>query len=250
MTYRAIQAALVTFEREIFDYRKNILFFTLRNLMQPMLFILVIGVGLGSLVDMPGNASYLQFLLPGILMMSVVQVTFQHFSFEIWSSKNHEKYLELLTMTAPIKPFEAVAGYLLAGMTIALFAVACFMLPLSLFLPSLKVSLPSVALMAAGLGLLFTAVGIITGVCVVDPHNLSTVSIFVTLPLTYLCGVFFPMDMYPEPVKRIIDLIPLTRAIDGLRGDGFPLCEIAYVWAFAVLAASITVIIFKRKMHI
>lgn len=250
MIPRSVSASLVTFEREIYDYRKNILFFALRNLLQPVFFVMVIGVGLGSMVKMPGREPYLQFMLPGILMMCVVQVCYQHFSSEIWMSKNHEGYLELLTMAAPIRPREAVAGYLLAGIVIAFFAVLCFLLPIWLFLPGFHISLSALILFTIGLALFFTSAGIVVGVSVLDPHNLATVSIFVTMPLTYLCGVFFPTDMYPPPLRVLIEAIPLTQAIEGLRSGTFPLFEIAFVWAAAAMAAFSAAVIFERKMRL
>ncbi|OPY51430.1 MAG: ABC-2 type transporter [Methanosaeta sp. PtaU1.Bin060] len=250
MIPRAVSASLVTFEREIYDYRKNLFYFALRNLVQPVFFVLVIGVGLGSMVNMPGRESYLSFMLPGILMMSVVQVTYQHFSSEIWMSKNHEGYLELLTMTAPIRPGEAVAGYLLTGIVVAFFAVLCFLLPVWLFLPGFRISLAALVLFTIGLALFFTSAGIVVGVKVLDPHNLTTVSIFVTMPLTYLCGVFFPLDMYPQPARVLVELIPLTQAIEGLRGGAFPFVEIGYVWAAAAVAVVFAVRMFEKNMHL
>jgi ABC-2 type transport system permease protein len=250
MIPRAVSASLVTFEREIYDYRKNLFLFALRNLVQPFFFVLVIGIGLGSMVSLPGRESYLSFMMPGILMMCVVQVCYQHFSSEIWMSKNHEGYLELLTMTAPIKPHEAVAGYLLTGIVVAFFAVLCFLLPVWLFLPGFKISLAALILFTIGLALFFTSAGIVVGVTLLDPHNLSTVSIFVTMPLTYLCGVFFPLDMYPQPVRMLIEAIPLTQAIEGLRSESFPLFEIAFVWAAAALAVAVAVRIFERNMRL
>jgi ABC-type multidrug transport system permease subunit len=165
-------------------------------------------------------------------------------------SKNHEGYLELLTMTAPIKPCEAVAGYLLTGIIIALFAVLCFLVPIWLFLPAFHISLPALILFTIGLGLFFASVGIVVGVSVLDPHNLTTISLFVTVPLTYLCGVFFPINMYPQPVRMLIEFIPLTQAIEGLRSGEFPLVEIVYVWAAATIAVLVAMWKFEKKMHI
>ncbi|HOI68548.1 MAG: ABC transporter permease [Methanothrix sp.] len=249
MIPRPILASLVTFEREIRDYRKNIFYFALRNLIQPVFFVLVIGVGLGSFVNLPGRESYLSFMLPGILMMSVVQVCYQHFSSEIWMSKNHEGYLELLTMTAPIKPREAVAGYLLTGIVVAFFAVLCFLLPVWLLLPGFAISLSALMLFTIGLALFFTSAGIVVGVSVLDPHTLTTVGIFITMPLTYLCGVFVPVEMYPPSFRLMIEVIPLTPAIEGLREGGLPIAEIIYVWCAAALAVVAAIKVFERNMH-
>ena len=250
MIPRAVSASLVTFEREIYDYRKNLFLFALRNLIQPFFFVLVIGIGLGSMVSLPGRESYLSFMIPGILMMCVVQVCYQHFSSEIWMSKNHEGYLELLTMTAPIKPREAVAGYLLTGIVVAFFAVLCFLLPVWLFLSGFHISLVALILFTIGLALFFTSAGIIVGVTVRHPHNLTTVSLFITMPLTYLCGVFIPTEMYPKAARMLIEIIPLTQAIEGLRNGGVPIFEIAYVWAAAALAVIGAVRCFEKNMHL
>ncbi|MFB3766069.1 MAG: ABC transporter permease [Methanotrichaceae archaeon] len=250
MIPRAVLASLITFEREIYDYRRNIFYFTLRNLLQPVFFVLAIGIGLGPLVKMPGRESYLDFMLPGILMMCIVQVCYQHFSSEIWMSKNNDGYLELLTMTAPIKPHEAVAGYLLTGIVVAFFAVLCFLLPVWLFHPGFNISIGALILFTIGLSLFFTSAGIVVGVSVLDPHNLTTASIFVTMPLTYLCGVFFPMNMYPQPIRMLIEAVPLTQAIDGLRSGAFPLLQIVYVWTLAALSIAIAARIFEKKMHL
>lgn len=201
-------------------------------------------------LKLPGHESYPGFMLPGILVMSVVQVCYQHFSSEILMSKNHEGYLELLTMTAPIKPREAVAGYLLTGIVVASFAVLCFLLLVCLFLPGFHISLIAFVLFTTGLALFFTSAGIVVGVTVLDPHNLTTVSIFVTMPLTYLCGVFFPLEMYSQPIRMTIEVIPLIQAIAGLRSGAFPLFEISCVWAAAALAVIVATRMFEKNMHL
>jgi hypothetical protein len=55
--------------------------------------------------------------------------------------------------------------------------------------------------------------------------------------------------MYPPPFGLMISVIPLTPAIEGLRGDGLPLAEIVYVWCTAALAVLAAIKIFERNMH-
>ena len=107
---RSVKAITITLERELYDFYKNILHYSLRSLLTPILYLFVIGVGLGSFIRMPDNTSYIQFLIPGVLMMATVQVTHNHLSFEVLAARTYEKYLELLTMVAPIHPYEAVIG--------------------------------------------------------------------------------------------------------------------------------------------
>lgn len=247
---RPLRAITVTFERELYDYYKNFLYYTLRNLITPTLYILVIGMGLGSMVHMSDDISYIQFLIPGILMMTIAQVTHHHFSFEVWAAKNYEKYLETLTMIAPIRPSEAVIGYLLAGVMIAIFTVISFLIPIYIFFRSTLISLPLLLLFTLGLGILFSATGFVTGIYFDDAHHLNIANSFIIIPLSFLCGVFFPLDLYPEPIRFLIELVPLTQAIEGLRGNAILLLQIGYVWITAVIAAIMAILVFKRKMII
>lgn len=96
---------------------------------------------------------------------------------------------------------------LLSIIVVAFFAVLCFLLPGCLFLPVFHILLIALVLFTIGLALFFTLVGIVVDVSVIDPRILTTVSIFVTMPRTYLRGVFFPLEMYPLPARMLIEAI-------------------------------------------
>ncbi len=245
---RALRAITITFERELYDFYKNIFHYSLRSLLTPMLYLLVIGIGLGSMVRMPGGTPYIQFLIPGILMMSTAQVTHLHLSFEVLAARTYEKYLELLTMVAPIRPYEAVIGYILTGVMIAIFNVIIFLIPIYIFFRTTFISLPLLLVFTVGVGILFSATGFSAGIYFDDPHHLSIVNSLVITPLSFLCGVFFPLDFYPEQIRLLIELVPLTQAIEGLRGDGILLFQVGYVWITAIIAVVLAIVIFKRKM--
>lgn len=247
---RALRAVTITFERELYDFYKNLFHYSLRSLVTPTLYLLVIGIGLGSMVHMPDDISYIQFLIPGILMMTTAQVTHFHLGFEVLAARTYEKYLELLTMVAPIHPYEAVLGYILTGVMIALFNVIIFLIPVYIFFHSTLISLPLLLLFTVGLGILFSATGFSAGIYFDDPHHLSIVNSLIITPLSFLCGVFFPLDLYPKQIRLLVELVPLTQAIEGLRGNGILPFQIGYVWTTAVVAAVLAVLIFKRKMII
>jgi len=246
---RSIKAITITLERELYDFYKNILHYFLRSMLTPMLYLFVIGVGLGSFIYMPDYSSYVQFLIPGILMMATVQVTHNHLSFEVLAARTYEKYLELLTMVAPIHPYEAVIGYILAGVIIAIFNVSVFLIPVYLFL-SIELPLITLFIFTVGLGILFSATGFSVGMYFDDPHHLSIFNSIVITAFSFLCGVFFPLSVYPDPLRFIIGLFPLTQAIEGIRGCGNLYLQIIYVWVSAIVAVFIAILIFKKKMII
>lgn len=124
---RSIRAIGVTCEYVLYDYLIHFPYFAVRTLLSPALYLFGFGLGVGALTQ-AGESAYFEYIFPGVLMISVMQASYTHFSTEIWISRQVDKYLELLMMVAPIYPLEAVAGYLIAGTLISLFAAGCFVL--------------------------------------------------------------------------------------------------------------------------
>ncbi|MDW7990439.1 MAG: ABC transporter permease [Archaeoglobaceae archaeon] len=244
---RSIKAITITLEREVYDFYRNFVHYALRSLLIPTLYIIVIGLGVGSMIYIEG-IRYLEFLIPGVLMMTVVQVTHFHLSFEVLAAKTYEKYLELLTMVAPIHPHEAILGYILSGVLISVFTVLIFLIPLYFFFQTTFAPLHIILLFTAGLGAFFSATGFIAGIYFEDPHRLNIVNSLIITPLSFLCGVFFPLDLYPEQIRILIEFVPLTQAIEALRGNGSLLFQILYIWLSAIAAFAISIAIFKKKM--
>jgi len=243
---RSVRAISVTCEYVLYDYLIHLPYFTVRTLLSPAFYLFGFGLGVGALTK-AGGLAYFEYIFPGVLMISVMQATYSHFSSEVWISRQVDKYLELLMMVAPIYPLEAVAGYLIAGIFISLFAAGCFVVMALLVVPGLSVALWWLIGFSAGLGIFFAALGIITGVIHKDPHLFSVTGTMILLPISFLCGVFFPLDVFPQAVRYLLELIPLTQAVEGLR-SGAPLLHLLYVWGLAAVAAIVASEVFKRKI--
>ena len=243
---RSICAVGVTCEYVLYDYLIHLPYFSVRTLLSPALYLFGFGLGVGALMR-TGSGSYFEFIFPGVLMISVMQATYTHFSTEIMVARRGDKYLELLMMLAPISPLEAVAGYLFASIFISLFAAGCFIAVALLLVPELTVATWWLLGFSAGLGVFFAALGIIIGVIFTDTKKFSTANTLILLPLSFLCGVFFPLDVFPQAIRYVLELIPLTQAVEGLRSST-PLLHLLYVWALAVITAVIAAKVFKRKI--
>lgn len=244
--HRLFQAVGVTCEYVLYDYLIHLPHFALRSLLAPALYLFAFGLGVGAFAR-PGSGDYFAYIFPGILMITVMQVCYTHFSGEIWISRKVDRYLDLLMMVAPIHPVEAVAGYMLAGVPITFFAVGCFLALACLVMQYLTLSLAWLAGFSAGLAVFFTSLGIISGVSHDDPHNFTATGTLILLPSSFLCGIFFPLDVYPEAVRFFIGIIPLTQAVEGLRSDA-PLKHLLYVWGVALFTAAVSARVFYRKI--
>ncbi|NPV28121.1 MAG: ABC transporter permease [Firmicutes bacterium] len=244
--HKPLQAIGVTCEYVLYDYLIHLPYFAVRTLLAPALYLFAFGLGVGTLTRYGGN-TYFEYVFPGILMITVMQVSYTHFSSELWISRQVDKYLELLMMVAPIYPLEAVAGYLIAGIFISLFAVGCFLVMAYLVIGSSSVSLGWLIGFSAGLGVFFTSLGIISGISHTNPHHFTTTGTLILLPLSFLCGIFFPLELYPKAVRCFIELVPLTQAVEGLRSSS-PLRHLLYVWGVALFTAIVSARIFHRKI--
>jgi ABC-2 type transport system permease protein len=246
MSSRSVRAVGVTCEYVLYDYLIHLPYFSVRTLLSPALYLFGFGLGVGALMR-TGSGFYFEFIFPGVLMISVMQATYTHFSTEIMVARRGDKYLELLMMVAPISPLEAVAGYLFASIFISLFAAGCFIAVALLLVPELTVATWWLLGFSAGLGVFFAALGIIIGVIFTDTQKFSTANTLILLPLSFLCGVFFPLDVFPQAIRYVLELIPLTQAVEGLRSST-PLLHLLYVWALALVTAVIAAKVFKRKI--
>ena len=112
-----------------------------------------------------------------------------------------------------VRLYEAVIGYILTGIMIAIFNVIIFLIPVYIFFRSTLVSLPLLLVFTVGLGILFSATGFSAGIYFDDPHHRSIVNSLVITPLSFLCGVFFPLDLYPDKIRLLVELVPLKVCV-------------------------------------
>jgi ABC-2 type transport system permease protein len=135
-------------------------------------------------------------------------------------------------LSAPLKPFEVLVGYVLSAVASAL---VTFVLVAVLFAPVAGFSLaaPLFLLPFAFLGaLLFALVGVLVGLWADRWDNYGAAEIFMILPLGLLSGAFFPLSAVPEAIRIYVYLNPVFHIVDGLRfsligfSDGEPLAAL------------------------
>ncbi len=97
---RSIRAIGIICEYVLYDYLIHFPYFAVRTLLSPAFYLFGFGLGVGALTQAGGDA-YFNYIFLGVLMISVMQASYTHFSTEIWISRLYDKYLELLIMVAP-----------------------------------------------------------------------------------------------------------------------------------------------------
>ncbi len=178
-----------------------------------LMFFLVISIAVGPKVNYQFN--YINFLAPGLVIMTMMQNSFANTSSSILGSKMQGNIVDLLM--PPLNANEIIISYVSAAIIrSALVGVITF----SIILPFTSLNLYSVhiLLIYSVLGSIFLALlGLIAGIWAEKFDNMSGVTNFVITPLTFLSGTFYTIERLPEPFYTISLFNPFYYIIDGFR---------------------------------
>ena len=179
------------------------------------LFLMIFDLAIGSRRGEVMGVSFVHFIAPGILMMTVIQNSFANVSSSIVISKVQGNIVD--TLMPPLSAFELVAGYLAGGVVrgvVVAAAIAACMFPFI----GLGVHDPLMALVWVVLGGAFLgAVGIVAAVFAAKFDQIAAITNFVITPLSFLSGTFYSLDTMPPVLRALSHANPVFYLIDGLR---------------------------------
>ncbi|MCX6782043.1 MAG: ABC transporter permease [Candidatus Magasanikbacteria bacterium] len=187
------------------------------SLAQPLLFLLALGYGFGSVYQKAGEGNYLNFLAPGIIGMSILFTSVFSGMEVIW-----DRQFGFLkeTLVAPMSRFSIMIGRTLGGATVATLQGVLVMLISILFgfhPASWFALLPAVFIMFLT-ALLFTSLGTMIASFLDDMQGFQLIMNFLVMPLFFLSGALFPLQGLPTALGIIARIDPLSYGIDALRG--------------------------------
>ena len=187
------------------------------SLGQPLLYLLVLGFGLGPIFQKSGNGSYLQFVAPGVIMTILFSSVFSGIAM-LW-----DRQFGFLkeTLVAPVPRIHIMIGRTLGGATVAviqgsLIMVVCF---IAGFRPLHLAMLPLAFLFMILIAIVFAALGTAFGSVLQDMQGFQLIMNFMVLPIFFLSGALFPLNDLPTALKIITRLDPLSYGVDALRGS-------------------------------
>ncbi len=181
-----------------------------------MLFLMVFAVAVGDRAQLAGDVGFISFLVPGLVMMTVLQNAFANSSSSLVVSKVQGNIVDLLM--PPIGPGELLVGLALGGMSRGLAVGLLAALVLGVFAGLQLPAAPLVALAFLVLGSLAMALaGILAGVWSNKFDEMAAITNFLIRPLAFLSGTFYSVDRLPPPFDTIATLNPFFYAIDGFR---------------------------------
>ncbi|WP_170402971.1 ABC transporter permease [Ruegeria arenilitoris] len=218
------------------------------------LYFVVFGTAIGSRIQEVEGVSYGAFIVPGLIMLSVVMLAISNASFGIYFPKFLGTIYELLS--APVNFIEIVIGYVGAAATKALFVGLVILVTASFFV-DLRIEHPfAMAVFLILTCLSFSLLGFIIGIWASNFEQMSLVPQLVVTPLIFLGGTFYSVSMLP-PVWQTITLFnPVVYLISGFRWSFYGLADVPIgfsllaILAFTGLCLGIIGWIFKTGWRI
>jgi ABC-2 type transport system permease protein len=229
------------FLKEVRRFSKVWLQTVLSPLVTTSLYFLVFGVALGSRLREISGVPYIQFVVPGLVMMTMIRDSFLNTSSSLFQSKINGTITDILV--APIGALEMVLAYVGAAMIRAIIVgTLVYVVALSFVwfpLHDIGWTLFFTIFVTATLALL----GMIAALWAQKFDHLAIFPNFVLLPLAFLGGVFYSIDLLPEPWNTVSRLNPLLYMVNGLRYGFLGVADVSPVTSAGVVLISFLVVL-------
>jgi ABC-2 type transport system permease protein len=186
------------------------------SLAQPLLYLLVLGFGLGPVFEKSGQGSYLQFVAPGVIGMGILFTSIFSGIGLLW-----DRQFGFLkeTLVAPVPRLYIMMGRTLGGATIALLQGTLLLIVCLIagFRPHHIALLPMAVLFMAMIAIVFAALGTAVGSTLRDMQGFQLIMNFMVMPIFFLSGALFPLTNLPAALAVATRIDPLSYGVDGLR---------------------------------
>src|SRR6476660_2126032 len=206
------------------------------SLGQPLMYLLVLGFGLGPVFEKAGQGDYLQFVAPGVVGMTILFSSIFSGVGLLW-----DRQFGFLkeTLVAPVPRLQIMAGRTLGGATTALIqgTLVLIVCLIAGFRPESVLGVLLGFVFMALIAVVFAALGTIIGSSLKDMQGFQLVMNFLVMPIFFLSGALYPLSNLPTALTVLTHLDPLSYGVAGLRGAFIDVTHFGVGLDFAVLGA-------------
>ncbi|WP_124059274.1 ABC transporter permease [Vaginisenegalia massiliensis] len=201
------------------------------------LYFIIFGNLIGRRIGDMGGYSYMEFIVPGLIMMSAITSSYSNVASSFFSQKFQKNIEELLV--APVPTHVIMWGFIAGGVGRSLL-VSTLVTMISLFFVPLHVhSWFMVVVTLLMTAILFSLLGLLNGIFAQSFDDVSIVPTFVLQPLTYLGGVFYSISMLPPFWQAVSKINPIVYMISGFRYGFLGTKDVPVVISMSILVAFI-----------
>lgn len=206
------------------------------SLISPVLYLVAFGWGLGRGVNIEG-ASYLEFVIPGIIALTAMTSSFNGAGMKLNVDRLFYKCFDECLMS-PISRLSLVIGKTLIGVVRGLISSVAFLIIGFIISPTLMIS-PLFTVVLILTCFVFAFLGVLAALLAKSHQDMATFNSLVMLPMTFLGGTFFSLAQLPEALKVVLYIIPLTHSSQCLRavtlGQPFPWFSLLAIVGFGLV---------------
>ncbi len=197
------------------------------------LYFLIFGTFIGSQIKSVGGVSYMAFIVPGLVMMAILNGSFQNIAFSFFQLKFMKNVEEILV--SPMPAWTVVLGYITGSLLRGLIIGILVFLSAYVF-EVIPVAHPVLALVIASTtSILFSLAGLINAIYAKGFDGINIIPTFVIIPLTYLGGVFYSLSLLPPVWQMISYLNPVLYMVSAFRFSILGFSDIPFVTSLLVL---------------
>ncbi|PJK05215.1 ABC transporter permease [Lysobacteraceae bacterium NML95-0200] len=197
------------------------------------LYFLIFGGLIGSRVGDMGGFDYMAFIVPGLVMMSVIQNSYGNISSSFFGAKFGRHIEEL--MVSPVPNWVILTGYV-AGAVLRGLMVGAIVMAIAMLFTPVRIPHPGVTLAALLLGaIIFSLAGFINAVYAKKFDDIAIIPTFILTPLTYLGGVFYSVSLLPDWAATATRLNPVFYMVNAFRHGFLGVSDVPVWQAFALM---------------
>jgi ABC-2 type transport system permease protein len=220
-----LRAVLEIYRAEMARTRRTLLQSIVAPVLSTSLYFVVFGAAIGSRMTDIDGVAYGAFIVPGLMMLSLLTQSISNASFGIYFPRFVGTIYEILS--APISPLEIVLGYVGAAATKSIILGLIILATASLFVP-IRIDHPFWMLLFLVLtAATFSLFGFIIGIWADNFEKLQLVPLLIITPLTFLGGSFYSIAMLPPLWRKVALFNPVVYLISGFRWSFFNTADVA-----------------------
>ncbi|HKX22766.1 MAG TPA: ABC transporter permease [Rhizorhapis sp.] len=249
MTGPNLRGILTIYLMELHRFRRTILTSLMTPVITTSLYFIVFGSAIGSRMTEIGGIAYGSFIVPGLIMLSMFTESIFNASFGIFLPKWTKAIYEPLS--APISPFEMVVAYVGAAATKSMILGLIILATANLFV-EVTIAYPLAMLVfMAVIAVTFCLFGFILGIWAKNFEQLQVIPLLVIMPMTFLGGAFYSIDMLPPAWRTVTLFNPVVYLISGFRwtffgkGDVSIAISLGFTTAMLILCLGVIIWIFR-----